>query len=321
VTPDLLAFVTERRNAGLSWDRIAACVTSVSVTGDQLRKRYTRARQGHRDLDNDIGRVMVYPSKVPTHPTKIALPGRPKILVLPDTQVEAGVKLGHFLAAGRYAAEKRVDAVVHIGDFGNFTSLSTYENPLGKEGLRLRHDIDSCHEALELFRRGLDGYAPKVQMITLGNHEARLNRYVGDHPELEGLLSLPDFARYGWTVYPFLQPVSINGVYFAHYFTRTAKGWAGKNPHPNAQQMTRREMVSCVAGHTPGLDTYIHPAGGGAGLIRGTIAGSFYQHDEAYQGPQGNRYWRGMLMLHEVSEGYYNLMEVSMEYLLEHYGD
>jgi hypothetical protein len=106
-----------------------------------------------------------------------------------------------------------------------------------------------------------------------------------------------------------------------HYFTRTAKGWAGKNPHPNAQTMTRREMVSCVAGHTPGLDTYIHPAGGGAGLIRGTIAGSFYQHDEAYQGPQGNRYWRGCLMLHEVADGYYNAMEVSMNYLLSNYGD
>jgi hypothetical protein len=299
------------RAQGCTWD---ACAAGTGLTGDVLRKRFNRAV----GTDEQPQIRSVCTTRLPTTYT---LPGRPKILLLPDTQVEAGVPLGHFKAAGRYAAAKEVDAVVHIGDWGNFTSLSTYENALGREGLRLNDDIAACEEAAELFAEGLGGYDPQLQILTLGNHEERLNRYVGEHPELKGTLSLPNFARWGWTVYPFLQPVCINGVYFAHYFTRTAKGWAGKNPHPNAQTMTRREMVSCVAGHTPGLDTYIHPAGGGAGLIRGTIAGSFYQHDEAYQGPQGNRYWRGCLMLHEVADGYYNLMEVSMSYLLSNYGD
>jgi hypothetical protein len=298
------------RAAGVTWDLIASRWFP-GLTGDQVRKRYARAKAE--------AAPKVYPGFLP-RTLQHTLPGRPKILLLPDTQVEAGVKLDHFRAAGRYAAEKAVDAVVHIGDWGNFTSLSTYESARGKEGLRLRDDIDSCEHAAHEFQEGMGGFKPKLQVLTLGNHEARLDRYIGEHPELEGSLSLPPFAKYGWTVYPFLQPISINGVYFAHYFTRTAKGWAGKNPHPNAQQMTRREMVSCVAGHSPGLDTYIHPAGGGAGLIRGTIAGSFYQHDEAYQGPQGNRYWRGCLMLHEVVDGYYNLMEISMDYLLENYG-
>jgi hypothetical protein len=298
------------RALGLEWDRLADIHGFPS--GDILRKRFKRATAAS---SLPIGPELV------SLPTRISLPGRPKILLLPDTQVESGVALGHFKAAGRYAADKEVDAIVHIGDFGNFTSLSTYENALGKDGLRLKDDVDSCETALRLFTDGLGGYAPKLQILTLGNHEQRLERYIGEHPELQGSLSLPSFAAHGWSVYPFLQPVCINGVYFAHYFTRTAKGWAGKNPHPNAQTMTRREMVSCVAGHTPGLDSYIHPAGGAGGLIRGTIAGSFYQHDEAYQGPQGNRYWRGCLILHEAVDGYYNLLEVSMEYLLERYGD
>lgn len=302
------------RNRGYSWDRVAQALQLAGVTGDILRKRVARAIESPEPPP----RVEVV---MPAQQTLFSLSGRPKILLLPDTQVEAGVPLSHFIAAGRYAAAKGVDAVVHIGDFGNFTSLSTYENARGREGLRLKHDIDACEQAAELFQLGLGEYKPQLQILTLGNHEARLARYIGDHPELEGSLSLPPWEAYGWDVYPFLQPVNVNGVYFAHYFTRTAKGWAGKNPHPNAQVMTRREMVSCVAGHTPGLDSYIHPAGGAAGFIRGTIAGSFYQHDEAYQGPQGNRYWRGCLMLHEVVDGYYNLMEVSMDYLLENYGD
>jgi hypothetical protein len=303
--------VGEQRAQGFSWDYIGRCN---GMTGEAARKRYQRW------VRSTAAFVETPPEP---QPTGISFDlGKPaKVLLLPDTQVEVGVPLDHFKAAGRYAAAKEVDAIVHIGDFGNFDSLSTYETPLSREGLRLRDDINACHEALELLQAGLGGYDPELQFITLGNHEDRLDRYVAQHSELEGYLKLPDFERYGWTVFPFLQPVCVGGVYFCHYFTRTAKGWAGKNPHPNAQQMTRREMVSCIAGHTPGLDTYIHPAGGGAGLIRGTIAGSFYQHDEAYQGPQGNRYWRGCLLLTELEQGYYSLVEVSMRWLLERYGD
>ncbi len=309
--------VARWRAEGMSWADIAHGM-DLPFTGEALRKRYGRLTS---TVQGPGGEPTVAAQGPAMAPWSFELPGRPRLLYLPDTQVEAGVRLEHFRAAGRYAAAKEVDAVVHGGDFGNFTSLSTYETPLSREGLRLSDDIEACYEALELFNEGLGGYDPALQILTLGNHEDRLKRYIADHPELKGSLSLPDFATYGWDVYPFLQPVAVNGVYFAHYFCRTAKGWAGKNPHPNAQTMTRREMVSCVAGHTPGLDTYIHPAGGGGGLIRGTIAGSFYQHDEAYQGPQGNRYWRGCLMLNELHDGYYSLVEISMDYLLSCYGN
>jgi hypothetical protein len=307
---DWAAVTAQMRAEGWRWDDIADCVGAPS--GDILRKRFARATDGSTEA---------VPPTPPRLPTKLTLPGRPKILLLPDTQVADGVPLDHFKAAGRYAAAKQVDGVVHIGDFLDYRAISSYNSPRAKEGLRLRDDVDAAQRALALFHEGLGGYKPKHQLITLGNHEDRLNRYIGDHPELEGTLALPAFEGWGWNVYPFLQPVCINGVYFAHYFTRTAKGWAGKNPHPNAQTMVRREMVSCVAGHTPGLDPYIHPAGGGGGLIRGLIAGSFYQHDEKWMGPQGNRYWRGCVMLHDVRDGYFDQMEVSMQYLLEHYGD
>ncbi len=308
-------YIESARLLGKTWDELAARAGLPS--GDILRKRFKRAKARLE------GRILTEPDPVrrTANPLSYEFPGKVKALYLPDTQVEAGVPLSHFKAAGRYAAAKEVDVIIHAGDWGNFDSVSTHETPLSKEGLRLTDDIEACTESLELFRAGLGGYDPDLQLLTLGNHEDRVQRYIAERPELEGSLKLPPWEKYGWTVYPFLQPVRVNGVYFAHYFTRTSKGWAGTRPHPNAQTMTRREMVSCVAGHTPGLDPYIHPAGGGAGLIRGLIAGSFYQHDEAWMGPQGNRYWRGCLVLHELEGGYYNLMEVSMDYLLAKYGD
>ena len=50
--------------------------------------------------------------------------------------------------------------------------------------------------------------------------------------------------------------------------------------------------------------------------IIGCVAGAFYQHQEAYQGPQGNNYWRGLVYKHEVRKGSYDPMFVSMGYLL-----
>lgn len=304
--------IAEARSRGVPWHVLAERYPGVSANA--LRKRHARlvARSGPVKVDPD-------PAHVGGWPTSYSIPGRPRILLLPDTQVAADTPLDHFLWAGRYAADKQVDAVVHIGDFGDFRSVSTYNTPLSREGLRLCDDIRACDKALAYFDAGLAGYNP-LKILTLGNHEDRLARYINEHPELDGTLHLPNFEGHGWRTYPFLQPVTINGVHFAHYFTRSAKGWASKNPHANASTMTRREMVSCVAGHTPGLDPYIHPAGGRKGLIRGLIAGSFYQHDETWMGPQGNNYWRGVVMLNEVRDGFYSLMEVTMDYLKERYG-
>jgi len=77
-------------------------------------------------------------------------------------------------------------------------------------------------------------------------------------------------------------------------------------------------MQSCVAGHRQGLDLAVHT--NGKRTLRSIIAGSFYQHSEGYLSPQGNHHWRGMLMLHEVKNGEFSLMEVSLGYLKRRYG-
>jgi hypothetical protein len=76
-------------------------------------------------------------------------------------------------------------------------------------------------------------------------------------------------------------------------------------------------MQSCVSGHRQGLDLAVHT--NGKRLIRSIIAGSFYQHSEGYLSPQGNHHWRGILMLNEVRQGNFCLLEVSLDYLKRRY--
>lgn len=246
-----------------------------------------------------------------------------KHLVIPDTQVRPGVSTKHFEWIGKYIAEKRPDVVVHLGDHWDMPSLSSYDR--GKraaENRRLHTDIAAGNEALERLTIGGARESGARLVILRGNHEQRIERYVDDHAELEGSVGYHLFndRALGWESRDFLDPVTIDGVTYCHYFPRSGDGSIGqtKRGAPSARAQVLREMRTCVAGHKQGLDTHIHHTGNRT--IRGIIAGSCYTHDEKYLSPQGRNYWRGILMLHEVRNGDFGLMEVSLGYLKRKYG-
>lgn len=247
-----------------------------------------------------------------------------KIVVLPDTQIRPGVRIDHLEWAGKYIAEKKPDVVVHLGDHFDMPSLSSYDKgKASAEGRRVVRDIEAGNTALELLTRSIGTKNGRPRLILLrGNHEQRLERYVDDHPELDGAIGYHSFndTKLGWEVFPFLQPVQIGGVAFSHYFPRGSDGSVGqtKRGAPSARAQLLREMQSCVAGHKQGLDLAVHT--NGKRTLRSIIAGSFYQHNEGYLSPQGQHHWRGMLMLCDVKQGNFNLVEISLDFLRRKYG-
>lgn len=243
-----------------------------------------------------------------------------RIGVVPDPQCKPGVRLNHLTWASRYFADKDVDCVVNLGDHWDMPSLSSYDK--GKraaEGRRVDQDIAAGNKGLELLSEHLPDLCRKI--LLRGNHEQRLERYTEDNAELDGSVGYHQFndKALGWEVYPFLEPVTVAGVTFCHYFPRSSDGNVSqtKRGAPSAMAQLKREMRSCVAGHRQGLDLAIHT--NGQRMLRSIIAGSFYQHDEGYLSPQGNSHWRGILMLTEVKQGNFNLVEVSLDYLRKRY--
>lgn len=247
-----------------------------------------------------------------------------KILVIPDSQVKPGVPTSHLNACGRYIAEKQPDVVVHLGDHWDFPSLSSYDR--GKkaaEGRRVLADIKAGNDALEGLTKEIrrrKQYDPRLVLLR-GNHEDRMTRAIEEDAKLDGVVGfhLLNDRTLGWEVHDFLKPVVIDGIAFCHYFCRSANGTVvnSKRGAPSARAQVNREMMSTVAGHKQGLD--IHVQSTPNGIRRGIIAGSFYQHEEDYLTPQGRDYWRGVLMLHECRNGEFDLMEVSLAYLLRRY--
>lgn len=249
-------------------------------------------------------------------------------LVIPDCQIRAGDNLDYLQAIGNYIVEKKPDVIINIGDFADMPSLSSYD--VGKksfEGRRYLTDVDATKSAMEVLTGPLkqfnrkakighrERYTPKM-VFCLGNHENRINRAVNDDAKLEGVLSIKDlgYEGFGWEVHPFLDVVILDGVAYSHYFVT---GVAGRAASSAAAQL-RKTNMSSIAGHQQGLQIATGSRADGSRLTS-VIAGSCYEHDEDYLGPQGNKHWRGLLVLHDVHDGEFDLMPVSLDFLKKKY--
>lgn len=77
--------------------------------------------------------------------------------------------------------------------------------------------------------------------------------------------------------------------------------------------------MSCTMGHVQDRDIGFARRADGK-RITGLFTGIFYTHDEDYLGPQGNGSWKGIWYKHEVKDGEYDEMPVSIDYLEKRYG-
>lgn len=237
-------------------------------------------------------------------------------IVIPDTQAKPGVNTDHLEWAGNYIAEKRPDVIIHIGDHWDMPSLSSYDK--GKiqfEGRRYVADVKAGRDAMERLIKpfsSIPGYQPRM-VFTTGNHEQRILRFADDVPEMSGKVDINDLGvkDYGFEVAPFLKPVEIDGVLYCHYF---ASGVMGR-PASSAAVVLRETQQSATQGHVQHTDIAMHRKTQQIALF----AGTFYSHQEEYLGHQGNNQRRQIVVKHEVEDGRYDLMFVSLKFLEKSY--
>lgn len=248
-----------------------------------------------------------------------------KHLVIPDTQVRPGVDVRHLEWIGNYCADKKPDVIVQLGDFADMKALSSWDK--GKksaENARYQADVDATRDGMARLmrpiiaekRRTHGKWTPRL-VLTLGNHEDRITRFVESEPALEGKLSIDDleYEDWGWEVYPFLKPVVVDGIAYAHFFTSGPMG----RPVASAKALVKKYHQSATMGHTQATDWYPQDTHADGRPILGLFAGTCYLHDEPYLGPQGNFQRRQIIVKHEVQRGVYDPMFVSLSFLERKY--
>lgn len=255
-----------------------------------------------------------------------------KHIFVPDTQNKEGVPNNHLRAAGRYIAEQLPDVVVVAGDWWDMPSLSSYETKGSKyfHGKSYKSDIQAGNDAMDLFmapivkeiarrkKNKMKRWNPRL-VFTMGNHEERILRAINNDPILEGTIGYDDFNlnEYGFEIHGYQEIVDIDGILYSHNFVNQKslnKNLLGGSMDNRLSKIMR----SFTMGHQQVRMWGTSHDQLGRELC-GLVAGAFYQHDEDYAGPQGNHYWRGIVVKHEVENGSYDPMWVSMNYLLKNY--
>lgn len=252
-------------------------------------------------------------------------------VVIPDTQAKAGVPMDHLRWIGQYIVDNWHDQsikIVHLGDHADMPSLSSYDK--GKkamEGRRYQQDIEAANKAWEILNGPLTKFNANrrktkhrpwnpERYILLGNHEDRINRAVEMDAQLEGVITTDhlDYARTGWTVMPYLQILWLDGVAYAHYFYNHN---TGKPLGGNVEARLKTVGHSFTMGHQQTLAYGLRFVAGKS--QHGLVAGACYLHEEGYRGPQAQAHWRGIVVCHEVRDGSYDPMFVSLDYLCRKY--
>jgi len=253
-------------------------------------------------------------------------------LFIPDTQVKPGVPLDHLKALGNYIVDQKPDVIIHIGDHWDMPSLNSYEKKHSAyfHDKTYKEDIEAGIEGMDYLlgplrkmqarskRNKKKGYNPRL-VFTVGNHEYRIARAIHEDPRLKGTIGFQDLKleEMGWEVYPFLHIAEIDGILYSHYFVNPDS--LKKNPVGGTIENKLRIIGhSFSQGHQQTFQFGMRHDGLGRPKM-GLTWGTFYMHDEDYLGPQGNARVDGVMIKHEVKDGAYLPMAVSMKYLLENW--
>lgn len=244
-------------------------------------------------------------------------------LVIGDSHAEPGVNNDRYRWLGRMCADLRPDVVIDIGDWADMPSLSSYDK--GKrafEGRRYWKDIEAAKDAREKFAgeiRRARGYRP-ILIHTEGNHEARIDRATDEKPELDGLISTKDLGaeEFGWQVHKMLVPVVVDGVCYSHYHPSGVKNKAigGMN---GAATLIRLGHMSCIAGHAHTYDYSEQTRRDGQKLM-GVIVGCYFDHFMPWAGTANSMYWRGIVVIEGVQNGFGAVRKYDMAEIKRRYG-
>ena len=117
-----------------------------------------------------------------------------RILVLPDIHAPYQDQRALDVVLN-YAAAHKWTEVVQLGDLVDFNSISAHNKGKPKlvEGERVLAEVSAAEAVLADIRAATDC----VPLVWLkGNHEWRWDRFVEEHPALEGLVALEDMLLY-----------------------------------------------------------------------------------------------------------------------------
>ena len=232
---------------------------------------------------------------------------------------------------GDFIEDLKPDYAIDLGDGADMRSLNSYDTryPKAIVAQSYQGDIDSYNESQDRLwsRYSLKKKKRPYRYGFEGNHENRIRKALANDPRLEG-------DRYGisfnhlqtdhwfdeYVAYRNSGPdiLSIDGVSYAHYFSSGNYGTATSGLH-HAYSLIQNRHSSSVCGHSHKRGLYFkddaHP-----NPSIGMVVGCYKGKEEGWAGQANNGWWKGVVVMHNISNGVFEPEFVSMERLQNMYG-
>lgn len=250
-------------------------------------------------------------------------------LVVGDVHVGPGQNLRRADWLGWAIADVQPKRVVFIGDFLTFDSLSAWDKDKRKkmEGKRYKKDIDAGIQFLDRMYTAIDTYAPKgfempEFILTEGNHEERLWRYLDYNPTFDAFVDYREdlgLPAYGWKVVPYKQDYVYKGICFTHIpITASGRPIARKDICGAALDTYGTPIVF---GHTHRLANAQLHRKGQAHLQEALNVGCYFEHVDDYAQGSMTNYWRGLVVLDHHKRGRFGYTTIPMGQLRKRYSE
>lgn len=248
--------------------------------------------------------------------------------IIADTQTRPGVPIDHMDWIGQAIVDYKPDSIIHLGDHWDMPSLSMHDaaGSKGMEGARYEDDVAIGNQAFERICKPLEAEQARLvrnkgkqwkprKIFLFGNHCNRINRAVNNSPKWAGTIGEHHLRTRDWERHAFLERVWLDGIVYSHFFQNSHSSHAIGGTIDNR---LNKIGASFAQGHEQGLryGTRIQATGA---TWHGLVAGSCYLHIEDYRGAQGQRHWRGVVVLNEVKDGDYCVMPLTLDYLCRKY--
>lgn len=253
-------------------------------------------------------------------------------LVIPDSHAQPSVDNARFTWLGQYIVDNQPDVIINIGDMADMKSLSRYDvGKLSGEGRRVSEDLDAFRDAMKKLLQPIEEYNEKQRknrkkqytprmIYCIGNHEHRLDLACQDDPKLYGMLGVQalELESYGWEVVPFLQPIIIDDIAYAHYFPSGVlmQPIGGLN---HARKLLTTQFMSATCGHSH-LRDFSETTNVEGRRFCGCVVGCYFEHDESWAKNANRMYWRGIVHKHNVAKGQYDPQFIGINELRDAYG-
>lgn len=245
-----------------------------------------------------------------------------KIVVIGDTHAHPDWDNKRFDAIGEFAAEELQGVtngvILQTGDFADVTGFNSHGKRIEMEGKRWKEDIEVTQDALNRLMKPFYRRKRKMpyRVITGGNHEHRVQRFINDNPHLEGALGIEQlgFERFGWDYFPYGKMVNLGGVNFVHNLS-SQNGYAAQIDSPT--NGVKAIGTSCVVGHSHSAryvpiyfrDRTLHGIDAGCAIHKAMGFSEGWSHGTAH------KYRRCVWVLENVQNGDFDFRQVRLETL------